>query len=288
MNRIRDGYALVRNPIAKDVVHRVDLTQNNLDLLMLMTKDPRPMMPFLDELAERSISLGFQITLTPYGRDMEPGVPDKADIAESFRTISDAIGKERMIWRYDPVIVNDKFDLKFHQRKFDVLCRELAGHTERCIFSFVEIHDKLRGLQDKGIVRTVTHEEACGIGGIFSEIAESNGIGLTLCCSEHDLSRYGIPSRGCIDRDTMRYMGIPFEEMQTPLREGCGCVKNIDIGEYDTCDHDCIYCYANRRSGDARKQKVYDPLGEMLFGTLRESDTVTELPSRKNLRITGF
>jgi DNA repair photolyase len=288
MNRIRDGYALVRNPVAKNVVHRIDLSPKNVDLLLLMTKDPRPMIPYLGELKERCISIGFQVTITPYGKDIEPGVPDKADIAEAFRTISEIIGKDRMIWRYDPVILNEKFDVNYHIRKFEVLSKELAGSTERCIFSFVEIHEKLRKLEDERRLRNVIVEEADIIGAAFSRIAKNNGMELTLCCSEHDLSKHGISSRGCIDAEDMKKLNVPFERPQVPIRDRCSCVKNIDIGEYDTCDHDCIYCYANRSTGKARKLKDYDTKSEMLFGGLRETDTIVEMAPKKNQRITDF
>ncbi|MCL1978580.1 MAG: DUF1848 domain-containing protein, partial [Methanomassiliicoccaceae archaeon] len=102
MNRIRGGYALVRNPVARNVVYKVDMQPRNVDLLMLMTKDPRPMTPYISELKEMGMNIGFQITITPYGRDIEPRVPDKADAIEAFRTISGMIGKERTVWRYDP------------------------------------------------------------------------------------------------------------------------------------------------------------------------------------------
>ena len=288
MNRIREGYALVRNPVARNVVYKVDMSPRNIDLLLLMTKDPRPMMPFIEELKERRMNIGFQVTITPYGHDVEPGVPDKADVAEAFRRISDMIGKERMVWRYDPVILNKKFDINYHQRKFDILCRELAGYTGRCIFSFVEIHGKLKGLSEDGILRNVSAEEADGIGRVFSSIAQENRIGLSLCCSEHDLSKYGISSRGCIDKEQMRALNVPSEEMQTPIRDRCKCVKNIDIGEYDTCDHDCIYCYANRSTDRSRKQRRYDPNSEMLSGAVRETDVIVELASKKNSKITDF
>ena len=288
MNRIRSGYALVRNPVAKNVVYRVDLSPRNVDLLLLMTKDPRPMMPFIGELRERGMNISFQITITPYGRDVEPGVPDKADIAEAFRTISDMIGKERVVWRYDPVILNDRFNVKYHQRKFGLLCGELAGYTDRCIFSFVEIHEKLRRLSEDGILRNVSKDEAERLGKVLSDIAHDNGMELGLCCSEYDLSEYGICSRGCIDGEQMKTLNVPFETVQTPIRERCLCVKNIDIGEYDTCRHDCIYCYANRNTDEVRKQRRYDPKGEMLFGAVRDSDTIVELASRKNSKITDF
>ena len=288
MNRVREGYALVRNPIARNVVYRVDLSPRNVDLLLLMTKDPRPMIPYLDELKERKMNTAFQISITPYGRDIEPGVPDKACVAEAFRTVSDIIGKEKTAWRYDPVILNEKFDVKYHQRKFDLLCRELAGYTERCIFSFVEIHEKLKGLSEGGILRSVSGEEADEIGKALSGIAEDNGMELDLCCSEHDLSGYGISSRGCIGKEHMKALNVPFEELQTPIRDRCMCVKNIDIGEYDTCYHDCIYCYANRNTDDARKQRNYNPNSKMLFGEVQGSDIIVELTKRKNSKITDF
>ncbi|AIZ56304.1 hypothetical protein Mpt1_c04100 [Candidatus Methanoplasma termitum] len=288
MNRIREGYALVRNPVAKNVVYKVDLSPRSVDLLLLMTKDPRPLIPFIEELKEMKMNIGFQITITPYGKDIEPGVPDKADIAEAFRTISRTIGKERMIWRYDPVILNDKFDVRYHQRKFEVLCRELSGYTERCIFSFVEEHDKLKGYYSNGRLRNISPEEADDIGRVLSDTARDSGIELSICCSEYDLTKYGISSRGCIDKEQMKALGVPYEEMQTPIRDRCKCVRNIDIGEYDTCDHDCIYCYANRTPGGIRSQKQYDPESKILFGTLHRTDKIVELASNKNSKITDF
>ena len=288
MNRIREGYSLVRNPVAKNVVYKIDLSPRNIDMMLLMTKDPRPMIPFINELKERKINFGFQITITPYGHDIEPGVPNKAEIAEGFRIVSEKIGKSRTVWRYDPVILNGRIDIKYHQRKFKAICGELAGYTDRCIFSFVEIHGKLKRLADEGTIRKISYEEAEEIGRSFSETASDNGIELTLCCSEYDLSPFGISTKGCIDKEQMKEMGVPFEELHTPIRAMCQCVKNVDIGEYDTCDHNCVYCYANRNTATARKQRQYDPKGEMLFGTLRETDTVIEMRSNKNSRIVDF
>lgn len=288
MNRLRERYALVRNPIAKDVVYRVDLSPNNIDILLLMTKDPRPMIPLTEDILEMGIKVGFQVSITPYGKDIEPGVPDKADVASAFREISDMVGKEAMIWRYDPVIINDKFTIAYHKRRFKTICNELSGYTQRCIFSFVDIYDKLKRFSDSETLRKVSLEEAEEFGSSMSEISKDAGIELSICCSEFDLSKYGISSRGCIDRDQMRSLNVPFEELQTPIREGCRCVRNIDIGEYDTCRHDCIYCYANRNTNEARNKKVFDPHGEMLYGKLRTSDKIVELSSRKNSKITDF
>lgn len=288
MNRLRAGYACVRNPIRKDTVYKVDLTPNNLDILLLMTKDPRPIMPFLDEIGDMKIKTGCQVSITPYGRDIEPGVPSKADISEAFREMSDRIGKRMMTWRYDPVIINDKFSLKYHQRKFEAICNELSGYTERCIFSFVDIHDKLKRLSEDNIIRPVSEDEAIELGRSMAETAEAAGMELNICCSDWDLSEYGIISRGCIDREYLRAMNVPFEETLSPLREGCRCIKNIDIGEYDTCYHNCIYCYANKNTDAARNKRSYDPRSEILYGRINDSDRIVELSSRKNSKITDF
>ena len=119
-------------------------------------------------------------------------------------------------------------------------------------------------------------------------IADKYGIELTYCCSHYDLTKWGIEPRGCIDSRQMRRLDVPFEEMSTPLRDGCRCVKNIDIGAYDTCPHDCMYCYANRTKGDARGSRTYDPESEILYGTISESDQIVDLKGRDVPRIDEF
>lgn len=98
---------------------------------------------------------------------------------------------------------------------------------------------------------------------------------------------YGIDSRGCIDRETLISLDIPFDDVPGNIREGCRCVKNIDIGAYDSCMHDCVYCYANRMSPDKRSNRSYDTDSEMLYGSLRETDVIKELTDKRS-RITDF
>jgi DNA repair photolyase len=286
MNRLRAGYCLVRNPMVANVVYRIDLDPKNVDAIIFVSKNPAPVIPYLKEIASMGHLALFQVTITPYGRDMEPGVPFKADVADAFKEISDRLGADRMIWRYDPIILNDRYDLDFHRRKFELLCRELEGYTHRCTFSFLEMYGKLQKHRD--VLRSVTHQEMDAMAEMMVPIAERYGMSLSYCCSKYDLSRWGIEPRGCIDRQYMRKLGIPFEELNSPLREGCRCVKNIDIGSYDTCGHDCLYCYANRSDGSERSQKMYDPEGEMLYGKLEEGDTVVPLLGRDLPRLEDY
>ncbi len=287
MNRMREGEVYVRNPVARNVIYRVDLSRRNVDCIVFITKDPRPMLPYLKEIGSMGHMYTFQVTITPYGKDIEPGVPFKADVADAFKEISDMIGCDRVLWRYDPIIVNDRMGLDYHRRKFELLCKELEGYTERCTFSFIDMYGKLGRYSDSGVLRGVSRSEKMGIAGMMASVASKYGIGLSSCCS-NDFTTMGIESRGCIDGGMMRSLNVPFEDMSVPLRKGCRCIRNIDIGAYDTCNHNCIYCYANRVGSDSRSDMIYDPNSKMLEGEVREDDVIIDLTSRDVSRIDDF
>lgn len=288
MNRIRAEYVYVRNPIEKTVVYRIDLSRQNVDNIVFMTKNPKPMIPHLKEIASKGYMYTFQVTITPYGRDLEPNVPFSADVADSFKEISERIGMDRISWRYDPVILNRYLGIDYHKRKFELICKELEGYTDRCIFSFLDLYGKFGTNTEKGILRSITNSEKDSLGKIFFETASKYGMSVSHCCSDRDLSQFGVSSRACVDRETMRRLDIPFEDRSKPLRKGCGCVKNIDIGAYDTCFHDCVYCYANGKSISERNGRIYDPNGEMLFGHISEEDRIVNLSSANCSRLEDF
>ena len=286
INRLREEYVLVRNPMVKNLVHEIELTSRNVDCIVFLSKNPKPMIQYLDEIDEMGFNYIFQVTINPYSSDVEPNVPFAGDVADSFKEISQRIGKERMVWRYDPIILNGSISMDYHVRKFNTFCKDLNGHTSQCIFSFVDMYEKI-GDANLGL-RDIRPEEKDEIGRRFSEIANGFDLELVNCCSRYDLSKYGIKDRGCIDPSLLNGLGIPYEMSSQPLRVGCKCVKNVDIGEYDTCNHNCVYCYANRRGGSKRKERVYDPKSPMLLGALGESDIVRKLGSRSIARITDF
>lgn len=286
MNRLRAGYVLVRNPVCRNVVYKVDLSPGNVDCLLFITKDPRPLIPYLKEIASMGYMYTFQVTITPYGKDLERNVPLKADIADAFREISKKIGKDRIVWRYDPIIMNDRIGLQYHERKFKLLCGELEGYTDRCIISFLDMYGKLSSHRD--VLRSASKKEMEQTAEMMVGIAKDHHIKVTHCCARYDLSKYGVDARGCIDRESMMSLNIPFEEMSSPLRDGCKCVKNIDIGAYDTCLHDCIYCYANSSADMGRRERRYDPGSEMLMGSVDSKDEIVELASRSFPRLFDF
>ncbi len=286
MNRLRAGYCLVRNPVYRQLVYRVSLARADVDALVFITKNPSPMLQYLDEIGRMGHMCLFQVTVTGYGRDLEPGVPPKASVTEAFRRISEKLGPDRIAWRYDPIIINERHSLAWHSRKFETLCGELEGYTDRCIFSFLDMYGKLSGHSD--LLRSLTSGEMDAMAAMMSKTAEKHGIGLSYCCPRYDLSAFGIDNLGCIDRRTMTHLGIPFEDEDSKLRDGCRCIKSIDIGEYNTCAHGCLYCYANSSDPSTREGKVYDPSAEMLSGSPGPEDEVVPLKGREVPRITDF
>ena len=138
-NRIREGYVCVRNPMNFHQVSRIDLSPDVVDGIVFWTKNPLPLMSRLEEL--RAYPFYFQFTLTPYGKDVEPGVPSKNDIIlPAFQELSRQIGPERVIWRYDPILLTDRYTMDYHITFFSQLARRLEGYARKCIISFVDLY----------------------------------------------------------------------------------------------------------------------------------------------------
>lgn len=280
MNRLRAGYALVRNPVCEETVYRVDLSPDSVGCIYFMTKNPEPMIRHLDEIEDLGHKSMFQITVTPYGKDTEPGVPDKGKVADSLKEVSEILGKKRVVWRYDPVFFDGRHSMKYHERKFRLFCSEFSGYTERCIFGFLDVYSKFNrfGGPKFSVPSPMQREEFMRFAG---PVAKEYGIRPT-CCLSGGRPEYGIGSEPCIDGDTMRSLNIPYDGTPGRLRDGCGCIRNIDVGAYDTCMHDCVYCYANSVSRKGRSLKEYDPKSEILFGRVSEDTDTVPITDRRS------
>ena len=143
MNRIREGSVYSRNPLFPDKVSKYRLTPDVVDCILFCTKNPEPMLKYVPELRERGFSLFFYVTITSYGKDMEPRVPEYHKVMESFKTLSEKIGQSSVCWRYDPILITSKYTVEHHLKCFEEMTRELAPWSEFCVFSFVERYKKL-------------------------------------------------------------------------------------------------------------------------------------------------
>lgn len=277
MNRLKAGYALTRNPMNLSQVSRITLSPETIDCIVFWTKDPADMLDKLPQLDALGYSYYFQFTLTPYGKDIERNLRDKMDIAETFRQLSRALGKGKLLWRYDPIVLNDKCTEDYHYKNFTALCRELEGYTDICTISFVDIYHKINKSVKESILRDITEEQMHRVAAGFCEIGRSYGIELQACCERADLSVDGVKPAACIDKELItRICGHSITAAKDKSqRPGCGCIQSVDIGVYNTCKNGCIYCYANHSDESIHKNCLrHDPYSDILIGTVEKSEKI--------------
>ena len=272
-NRLREGYALVRNPMAPHRVSRVPLTHDVLDAMVLWSKNPLPLLHHLNDL--RDVPYDLQFTLTPYGRDIEPNLPDKRTLLKGFVELARILGPERLVWRYDPILLNAQWTKDVHISAFSAMAKHLAGCTDTCVVSFL---DQYRCMQTACAPLQLISPFAQEMQELFlrlSAIAADYGMRLCTCCEDIP----DAPRSSCIDKARLeRILGCSLSlAPDKNQRPSCGCFESIDIGAYDTCANGCLYCYATHsRSAVQRNLAAHDPRSPLLFGMLSQQDVVTE------------
>lgn len=276
--RLKERSVLIRNPRNPRLVSSVSLDPQVIDCIVFWTKNPSKMLEHLHLLA--GYNYYFQVTINGYGKTVEPGLPPQEDILAAFKELSRRIGSIRMIWRYDPIIITKEFDEEFHAREFSKLARSLAGYTNRCVFSFVDLYRKTERNM-KSLEPTFMSEEIMlRLAGILAPIAQEYGLLLETCSEEIDLlTRFGIRHGKCIDPDLIsQIIGQDLLVSKDPnQRPECGCVASIDLGAYNTCSYGCLYCYANfNPRAVAGQVPRHIPTSPLLIGELGPTDRVVE------------
>ncbi len=291
LNRLRVGEVLVRNPMQSKQVSRIMLAPETVDCLVFWTKNPENFLPLLSELDALGYSYYFLFTLTPYDATLEPGVPEKGKMVDVFRSLSRLVGPERVVWRYDPVVLTTRYTSAWHIEAFRRLAEELSGYTERCIISFLDDYRKIRSRM-RHIGYALPDKEIMGeLATFIADAAFRNSIALFTCSHDIDLSHNGIMHSRCIDGDLVeRISGRRLLRVKKAgsQRHVCGCIESRDIGGYDTCTHGCLYCYAVSNQTKALSVcQQYDPLSPMLCDTLRGDEIITTITPRKSAIQTG-
>lgn len=278
MNRIREGFALVQNPFNTRMVSRVDLSRSHVDAIVFWTRNARPMLGYLDELDRAGYRYYFQYTLTAYPPVLEPRLPSPANAIAAFRELSRAVGPERVVWRFDPVIVSDVTSEEWICNNFDNIASELHGFTENVVVSFADFYAKVarnlhRATAATGVGFYDVHEDPGMLLRIASRLAQAartRSMRISACAEGIDLGGLGIAAGKCISDELIsRLFDITVTgEKDRHQRKACRCVESKDIGRYDTCVHGCVYCYANGGgAATARNYAAHDPGGEALCGT---------------------
>jgi hypothetical protein len=277
MNRIKEGFVLVRNPFNAHQISKISLSPDAVDCIVFWTKNPANLMNKLTVLDRLNYHYYFQFTLTPYEKELETNLPDKQDLVSTFIKLSNMIGKERLVWRYDPILLTDCLDRKYHYKQFQAFAEELTPYADRCVISFVHFYSKsTRNLKGLNVERTddATRRE---IAANFMNTCRACGLRLETCAEEIDLTDLGLANGKCIDdRRIARILGRELVVKKAQgQRKKCGCVSSIDIGAYNSCAHNCLYCYANSNSGLVKANcALHDPESPLLLGQLRDDDRI--------------
>ncbi|MDF2542673.1 MAG: hypothetical protein K0S47_2391 [Herbinix sp.] len=278
IRRLEEGYALSRNPMNPLQVSKIFLSPEKIDCIVFWTKDPAPFMKHLPALDQLGYQYYFQFTLTPYHNTIEKNLRDKARIIETFQELSMKLGRHRVHWRYDPIIINDELTISYHEKEFAYLCDKLKYDTKTCTISYVDLYTKINKTVKENIIRDVSDEEMKKMASILAEIGHGNGVELRACSEKMNLEMYGIKPASCIDRATIELIcGRSIKVKQDKnQREGCGCMESVDIGAYNTCKNGCIYCYANH-SGESieRNTAKHNIESALLIGNLTEQDKIS-------------
>lgn len=284
-NRILDGYVYVRNPMSYHQVGKIILSPAVVDGIVFWTKNPIPMLRRLNELEKYNFY--FQFTLNPYGKDVEPNIPSKKEyIIPAFIELSKIIGRERVIWRYDPILFNDHYTMEYHRKYFRKLASLLSNYTEKCTVSFLDMYQKTeRNIRPLQIIPE-THEQQLDLMFSFSEIAKEYGIYIDTCAEAIDLSGLKIAHACCIDKERFERIGnfklsLDKDKNQRPE---CGCIASIDIGAYNTCKNGCLYCYANYSKTAVQKTtEKHNPESPLLYGEIEPDDKIIERKVQSNI-----
>jgi DNA repair photolyase len=302
INRIKAGFALVPSPYNRKRLSRVTLTPDMVECLVFWSKNPAPlldvqvshipgtrvsgkntlgknMLDWLDELGYRYY---FQLTLTSYDRSVEKNLPDKAEILNTITRLSDRVGHSRVIWRYDPIILDDDFSPDFHKKAFAGLCAKLAVLVRHCVLSFADSYPHLERKIEKP-EQSALDETAQAL----AEIAANHKLKLYACAEEADYADFGIQRSACVDGRVNAELNATTDSgfllkltdrKDRNQRKECGCVSSVDIGMYGSCLHGCTYCYAGqgRRHGSPQGLNAHDPESPMLCGWPRGDETVID------------
>ena len=276
-NRLKAGFVCVRNPYDPQQVSRYRLDPSVVDVIGFCTKNPEPMFAHMPLL--RQYGQYWFVTLTPYGRDIEPNVPDKHRLLDDFRQLSDLVGIHSIGWRYDPILLSERYTVEYHLRAFEKMSRALEGYTRTVVISFIDLYPKVR--RNFPEAREVPGTQRLALGKAVIDMARARGMTVKPCAEGDGLAAYGADCGGCMRvSDYERAIG---KRLNVPKRKGaraeCACYLACDIGAYNTCRHLCRYCYANAESGIVLAQsRLHDPESPFLIGNYTDGDRIHDVP----------
>ena len=193
-NRLKEGVVCVRNPYDHSQVSRYRLDPSVVDVIGFCTKNPAPMFPYMDLLKE--YGQYWYVSITPYGRDIEPNVPDKHRLIADFQKLSDLVGIHSVGWRFDPIFISERYTMEYQLRAFEQIAAALDGCTQTVVISFIDLYPKVR--RNFPEAREVTEKQRLTLGKEIVEIASAHGMTVRPCAEGDELAVFGADCGGCM------------------------------------------------------------------------------------------
>ena len=271
MNRLRAGYCRMVNPYGGQV-HTVALDRRSVDGFVFWTRNIEPFLGGLDEVSRLTYPFVVQYTVTGYPRELDQATIEPARAVDHIRAIAGRFGRRAAVWRYDPVVTTSLTPAEWHVATFARLADDLAGTVDEVVISFAQAYRKTaRNMTAAARAAGFDWDdpergEKRHLLARLAAIAGERDIAPTLC-GQPELAVEGMRESSCIDAERLGDVaGGPFAAARKAHRESCACWASRDIGDYDTCPHGCVYCYAiNSRPLAKRRFADHDPEGEFLF-----------------------
>lgn len=280
INRFKEKFVYVRNPYNEHQISCYKLLPELVDCIMFCSKNPAPLLPYIDKL--NNFNIYFHVTITPYGADVEPKVPEYSFAAQSLNDLSKIIGRKNVVWRYDPIFIFKQYDVDFHIRHFAEIAKLLCGSVDICVISFLDKYEKVK--RNFPLAAPPSNDEIICLAKHFSKIANRYNIKLQSCAEAINLAEFGISRTPCLTPQTLSLITGKNAELSGSakvLRENCGCLAWRDIGTYDTCPHGCRYCYANSKFAAAvQNYRQHDPASPILCSKITDEDKITLSPQQ--------
>ncbi len=271
MKRYEEGFLDVANPFNPKLISRIYM--EDVDAILFCTKNPRPI---VDKLKLIDKPIIFQVTLTPYKKDIEPNVPSKKDVILAIKDVSKILGRENVYVRYDPIFLSEKYDVDYHIRAFDRMCSLLEGYVDKIIVSFLDDYKNVRKNMKILQVKDFTEQDYEKIGRSFSDSAKRHGMSVQTCFEDRNLVEYGFIKGECLSHElAFKLTGKTYKSWAARKEKKCNCVEMVDVGAYNSCEHFCKYCYANYDEKLVHENRCkHDVNSTMVIGRVREDDVV--------------
>lgn len=271
IKRYEEGFVDVRNPFNPKMISRIYF--DDVDAILFCTKNPIPILEHLNKIDKPIL---FHVTLTSYKSDIEPNVPNKSEVIEAIKKLSNIVGIDNLYIRYDPIFLSDKYNIEYHKKAFDKMCSLLDGYVKQIIVSFIDDSKNVR--KNEGVLnfKEFTEEDYKEIGTSFSQSASKHGMTVQTCFEDRNLSEYGFKIGECLSHElAYKLTGKKYKNWTARKEQKCNCAQMVDIGVYNSCKHFCKYCYANydeRQVND--NYENHNPNSSLLIGNRHSDDEI--------------